>query len=342
MAEIIFSNAEQAIYYLLRNLRLSRIDQRFLSNLELIIHKKEKVTSNQVLLFNKIIGKYKRQLARHGFFSETIISLPWNSEILQSSVQYTNAHINIIDDKIFLKSPYNKNFINSLKKNPIHSLKWDKLNRHYEVSYSTYKLKQLINLVENNYTGVSYCNLTNKLLDQIKSYSDIKYWNPTLVYNNKQFLIKAANASVIDAIKNINFTESHASFAELAYYGISIDESVVDYLLTHEKLSEEYVKFLTSHCLVYEITEMPKIIKWLKTINCDYIFDANKNWKISEYVSKALDETKIPHSVGLAFNDTSERPVLFTFKMLGVPVLAPNKLYKVIRFVNSQPVKINK
>lgn len=342
MAEIVFSNTEQVIHYMIHNLRLSRVDEKFLTNIQLIINKKEKVTTNQVTLFNKIVGKYRRQLARHGFFVEQILALPWKSMILESSTQYTNAHITISDGKIFLRSPYNKGFITDLKKNPIYSLKWDTVNRYYEISYSTDKLKRIIDLVKSHYTSINYCDTTSKLLSHLEQFKDIRYWQPTLVYSNGYLFIKAANESVIEATSKINFIDLPKTISDLAYYGISIDDSVIEHLI-NSAYDSGYIEFLTSYSLVYEITEIPKVIRWLQSIECDCIIDTNRNWMNSSDASDAIKESKIFHtSISFQLADISpyERPVFFTFKMYGTPPFAPQKPYKVIRFLNSQPVKL--
>jgi hypothetical protein len=80
---------------MISNLNLGRNDERFLHNLEKLICNTRKVTTNQVELVNKLIEKYQRQLNKHKLFSTDLLVLPWETLIVQTTEEYTSAHIGI-------------------------------------------------------------------------------------------------------------------------------------------------------------------------------------------------------------------------------------------------------
>ncbi len=106
---------EHLIYFMIKNLRLSRYDSRFLENLEKMIVTTKRVTSNQVELVTKLIEKYQRQLIKQGLFTDVLLNLPWTTTIVTTTEEYTSAHIGTLDDNIILKTPFNRAFINEFR-----------------------------------------------------------------------------------------------------------------------------------------------------------------------------------------------------------------------------------
>ena len=80
------NTAEDLVYFISTNhLALSRYDSKFIGN----IQKLNQLTSNQVILFHKLLFKYSRQLAKHELFPENLIVLPWRKPIVESVPEFT-------------------------------------------------------------------------------------------------------------------------------------------------------------------------------------------------------------------------------------------------------------
>ena len=225
------NNKEQLIYFMITNLRLSRYDSRFLQNLEKIILVKKVVTSNQVSLVEKLIEKYERQLAKHDMFIDNLLKLIWTTLVIKTTDEYTSAHIGMLDDNLILKTPYNKAFITAFRSLNQSGYVWDNVNKYYIADLSTHSLKLAINMTSKFFTEVRYSDRIQQLLKQVSYYKDVKYWTPTLVYVNGNYMIACSNPSLDEAIRHITLSTELSTLAELVRYGIEIDNNI---LLTDE------------------------------------------------------------------------------------------------------------
>jgi hypothetical protein len=153
-------------------------------------------------LFRKVAGKYKRQFSQLKIEVEEILTRSWDVPLVESIAEYTGASIKIENDKLILRSPFNKNFLTALKKNPIYTLQWVKDKRQYEAEYSHTNLKELLYLTADHYTILSYCEKVTQIVDSLSAYENIKYWVPTLVYKG-HYYIAAMNEHLYGAIKDI-------------------------------------------------------------------------------------------------------------------------------------------
>ena len=201
------NNKEQLIYYMVANLRLSRYDIRFLQNLEKISSVKKRITSNQVELVDKLIEKYERQFVKNQMFIKELAKLPWKTLVVETTDEYTSAHIGILNDNIILKTPYNKAFITAFRSLSESSFIWDNTNKYYIADLSTFSLKLAINMVTKFFNEVRYSDNVKKLLDQLSYYKDVKYWTPTLVCTNGNYIIACTNTALDEAIKHISLNK---------------------------------------------------------------------------------------------------------------------------------------
>ena len=207
------NNKEQLIYFMVTNLRLSRYDIRFLQNLEKIISIKKVVTSNQVNLVEKLVEKYERQLVKHEMFITNLLKLPWTTIVIETTDDYTSAHIGILDDNLILKTPYNKAFITAFRSLSQSGFEWDNINKYYIADLSTHSLKLVINMTSKFFNEVRYSDKVKELLNQLSYYKDVKYWIPTLVYANGNYMIACTNPALDEAIKHITLSTELTTLA---------------------------------------------------------------------------------------------------------------------------------
>lgn len=335
------NNKEHLIYYMVSNLRLSRYDIRFLQNLEKIIIDKKRITSNQVGLVEKLIEKYERQFVKNQLFIDELLKLPWKTMVVETTDEYTSAHIGILDDNIILKTPYNKLFITSFRSLSQSSFIWDYENKYYIADLSTFSLKLAINVATKFFTEVRYSDKVRKLLDQLEYYKDVKYWKPTLVCVNNNYMIASSNSALDNSIQHIKLNTELTTLAELVRYGIDIDENI---LLTDEE------RFAGSYNPKIELSKICDIIPWLQNIKCDYVsvsgVGISTSVKFKIEFKQALERAGIKYDDNIKFVSSEHMkeykfPVIVKFKLIS-DFTESVHMAKVINIVNSQPVNLEK
>lgn len=332
--------AEHLIYFMIHNLRLSRYDSRFLENLEKISITTHKVTTNQVELVNKLIDKYQRQLSKHGHFIETLLNLPWTTPIVQTTREYTSAHIGILEDNVILKTPYNKAFITEFRTVSESCFVWDHTNKYYIGDLSTYSLKLAIQTANRFFDDVRYSDRVNQLLQQMEYYKDVVYWTPTLINANGNYLIACTNTALDKAIEHLPLNTELHTLAELARYGITIDNNI---LLTEEE------QFAAQYNPKIEISNLADIVPWLKNINCDCVYVSGMS--LNTMINQKYQFKNAVIDAGIKYMDnpkfTTQRQLNYKFpvaiRLRMVPDFnEPTNLAKIINVVNSQPVNLEK
>lgn len=332
------------LHFMLGTLRLSRQDAKFLHNLSMLLHNKQNVTSNQVNLYKKILSKYERQFNKHNYNVTLLFSLPWNINIIQSSYEYTNAFINIVDGKIILKCPYNQKFISTLRGlNGNEAFVWNKSQKQYEASYSTYNLKIIVDAAFLHFENASCCPIVVKLLDQLYLLDDAKYWNPTLEKINNNYIIVAANEHVLSAIENIELNDDPHTLNKLSYYGIEISDSIKNKSKLHRFAGEFETRV--------EITDTKFIVDCIKQVKADIVFigsgDLNSQKAKNEIVTMLVDTGIEVKTINL-FNNWGDadiidprkyqNPIYLRFKKTQLMEVTP--VNKIVTLVNSTPINI--
>ena len=333
------NNKEQLVYYMVANLRLSRYDIRFLQNLEKISSVKKRITSNQVELVDKLIEKYERQFVKNQMFIKDLSKLPWKTLVVETTDEYTSAHIGILNDNLILKTPYNKAFITAFRSLSESSFVWDNVNKYYIADLSTFSLKLASNMVTKFFNDVRYSDNVKKLLDQLSYYKNVKYWTPTLVCINGNYMIACTNKALDESIKHITLNTELITLAELVRYGIQIDESIL-------RTDEE--RFAGSYNPKIELNNICDIVPWLQNIKCDYVsvsgIGLSTNLKFKDSLKQSLEKAGIQYNdAGRVITHTNlskyKFPVIVKFKLIADDYI---NVAKVINVVNSQPINLEK
>jgi len=324
--------SEHIAHFMKKNISLGRFDERFVTNLLTL----DQITTNQVELFYKIVFKYRRQFVKHELDVDQLIYLPWDMQVIESSPQYTTGHVTIEDNKIYFKSPYNKNFINAFRKKPNNHFKWNKDLRRHEVDYGLFQLKILLEVANEFYKDMFYCDITKSLLNQLESYKDVRYWQPTLCNINGNLYIVATNIYLDEALGNMVLNTDSITIANLVYHGVTIDESVYD-------ISDKKQNFMANMFPKVEVSEVTIIVPWLQEIGCDAVFlhtyrytDVKPVRDLLEILQKTtidviLEDTiikrKYDFPVTVGFRNQTEHD-------------SKNRFAKIITMVDSTPVDI--
>lgn len=331
-----FKTLNDVAGWMLTNIRLSRYDEQFVNNLTFYTLQYNRITNNQDLLFKKVTSKYKKQFTHNKIIVEDLLKLPWHVNVVPSIPEYTGASIKVEDDRIIFRSPYNKNFLTALRKNPLYRLEWDKNKRQYEAKYSPTTLKQLIYLSADYYDTLNYCDKVTQIINNLGEYETVKYWVPTLIYKDSRFYIAAINEHLYNAIKNVQITDELKTIATLVKYGVNIDESVISHFLKTEPY--EKVHFASSFEAQVEIKDANTVMNWLREFGCDAISEPKSFLTKNTLQVDATDIDICKNSKDLTNYDN---PVIVyqkgTFSLVSE---RPLKLFKIIKFINSEPVDL--
>lgn len=321
-------------------IRLSRQDAGFLNNISQLITAKGKITSNQVKLFNHVVRKYDRQFAKLGYDVNKLVALPWNLPIVESSAHYTDAFIELVDDRIFFRCPYNNKFLKQLRESADNDcIVWDRVVKQYEAKFSTTILKMVVNMVFNHYETVHCCDKIIAMMDSLLQYDKIKYWNPTLVNVKGNYLIAATNEAINQLVEKITLSDDPYILNYLCKHAINIDEDI---------LKTPIQQFAASYTPQIDYEHIEQLIEYLKEIKCDSIYieqrnSEDKNWS---NLKTLLTQTKIPiveTSIWTKPPSPKERGYVNPVIISG---LASNmfsgyfSVSKVISLVNNKPIKL--
>jgi len=187
---------------------------------------------------------------------------------------------------------------------------------------------------------VHYCNIVTGLLDTIKEYKDVKYWQPTLVKINDNLFITATTEQLDDALGDMVLDTTPTTISKLVYHGVHIDESLYD-------INDEKQTFISNRVYEMEVTEVLNIVPWLTEIGCDYVmFTGNK---ILADIRKSLRDSLTLAGIQIDLEtkwvtkskeSSYNFPVVIRFRTSNISYDEPIKAGKIVQLVNSQPIDI--
>lgn len=339
-----YSNLDLVASFMIASLRLSNYDRDFLNNLTLYVIKNNYITSNQDRLFKRVARNYQRQFNQHKLNVDDLLVLPWSCKIIPSSPEYTNASISIEDNKIILRTPYKKDFISSMRKNPVYGLEWNKEQRQYEMNFSLYTIKKVLSLCVDHFEDINFSDDITQIVERISVYDGAKYWDPTIILKNDKLYIIACTDYLYDAIKDIPFELDLKTISKLVSYGITVDDSVKEYFYNNH--SREKVKFATEFITTFESSLLPVMFGWLKEFGCNTVGEfnlftgVNPLWR-EGYIS-SLNKLQMKHVTSSEIENLQGEDVAILTSRGGAAPIAnkPVKLYKFIKCVNSQPINL--
>jgi hypothetical protein len=329
---------EHLIYFMQSGMmRLSKYDLRFVQNLQILALEKASLTTNQVALFDKLVDKYRRQLHKHGLTTEQLTILNWDSEVVPSDPKFTEAYVTIDNSNILFRSPFNKKFVDAFNKVPNNPFKWMKERKVYEASYSTHALKLLLSISPEHYPVVNYCPITSGLLNSTEQFN-AKYWSPTLVKTNGNYLIAATNVHVDKAINNLPLSADVDCLVNLSIHGIRVDNAIIN--------NDPLLKFASEYETEVDFKDVDQLITYLKAIKCDSVLITGQSSMMVQYrriLTNKLKEAEINLDeknfleIGSRINNHVNPVMINLASNINVHV---DKLKKIIRMKNSTPVVV--
>lgn len=266
MSKVKPTTKEQLVYYLSNNISLGTYDKKFINNLiTMYVTPNKPVTTNQNDLLEKIVVRYSRQLAKQEISAEEMNKLSWTVAPIQSTPQYTEAHLTIKDDTIELRSPFKSDFVKQFREIPY--AKWNREDKAWYVPYCEEILFIVTKMVNQHYNTVNYDDNIKRILNTVETYVDIKYWHPTLIKTNNRFYIAASNQSLNNAIQEIELNDDYHTIARLTRYGIKIDDSIISQ--PHIDIAK-MLKVIDRSPHIESNTD--ELLDYLLTIKADYVY----------------------------------------------------------------------
>lgn len=276
---------EQLLQFFLQSIKLSQYDQKFMSNLQLIVHRDNKVTSNQSDLFDKLIEKYNKQLSRYGLVKETMLGLKWKALVVQSSPSYIGARVSIENDRLILKVPFNKTFIAKFREVRNNPFKWERNERCYVAPFTTQGLKVLKENLHKYFSIVQYCSQTESILHSLSEY-EAEIWDPTLVKVNGNLVVLAINAVLGELLKDVELKDNLATIFTLSRMGVKIHPSLI---------TDDKTKFASEFITNVDIDDIPKLVEWFAEMGVTHTImgkGLTMNKPIRYSIAQALEKYK--------------------------------------------------
>lgn len=256
-------NKEQLLYFFLNGkVSLSQYDYKFMANLQTMIQNKSRVTSNQATLFDNLISKYKKQLTKNGFDKDTLKALPWKTDVVESTPEYTGATISLYDNELVIKVPFNKAFISAFRQVKNNNFEWDKERKVYRTAFNTTALKIAYTELGKHFPSVRFDDTISKLINDISVY-EAEIYNPTLRVINGKPIVVAINSMLGDLIQNMDLKIDGKTLFNLSLMGISIHPDVYK--------SDPRLEFASKRVCEVEIDQVETAISWMKSLGCNNV-----------------------------------------------------------------------
>lgn len=289
------NNKEQLLYFFLQGkISLSQYDYKFMANLQTMIRDKNRVTSNQAELFDKLIGKYKKQLTKNGYDIDVLLSLGWKTYLVESTDEFTGAFVSIKDDGLVIRVPFNKTFINSFREVKYNPYVWDKESKLYIAPFSTTAFKIAASRLQKYFPSVNFCDESQAILNDIAKL-DSEIWNPTLVRVGDSLIVAAASPVLAELISEIDLKLDSATLFKLTQLGVTISPSL--------NITEPKLLFASTRVYEVELTQIESVISWMKSLGC-------KNVVMGRGLRNIINQDGLTHMIE-KYGMTSVGPMSF-------------------------------
>jgi hypothetical protein len=308
---------------------VSKKDYSFFSNLSKIITDESRITSNQAKLFDKLIVKYQRQLKKQGCQIETLLALDWLNDVVESRIEFTQTKIFCNANQLYIKGPFNTQFVQNFRRAVLNPFIWDNKNKHYVADYSTYNLKLAIDYVGKYYQDYVLCDTLQQIVSRIDSFQS-KYWNPTLIKVQNQFYVVCTNEILQERISHIQLNDDPATLYELSNYGVIIDESITQ--------DDELLAFAGSYKVTFDLKDLDNLVDMLSLLKVENVFTARDlvyTRDISNEIKTKLLEKGITCKTTKSEHDEG---VLLLTNTVHTPAM--RKATKIVQIKNSRPIHI--
>jgi hypothetical protein len=332
-------NKEQLLYFFLQGkISLSQYDYKFMANLQSMIQNNMRVTSNQADLFDKLISKYAKQLTKQGLVKEELKSLSWKTMIVESTPEYTGGVVSLIEEDINIRVPFNKTFISEFRNVRHNMFDWSKETKSYSAPFSTNALKIAYTVLPKFFSTVRYDDELQAIITELQQYEGM-IWNPTLMQVNGNLVVAAVNPVLAEIIGDMTLSLDSRTLFKLSCMGVNVDPAIIK---TYPML-----EFSASRVYEVEITEVEKVIGWMKNIGCENVLigRAAKNIIDRDGLTKMIEKYGMKATGSMAFfgNKMSEGVTMIIQHTTPTDIRMfdlQNNISKTIVVKDSRPIEV--
>lgn len=310
-------------------IHVSRQDYSFFINL-FKLAEEGKVTTGQDSLLNKLILKYQKQLSKQGYDKDWLQNLSWEKELVQTLDYFKQAHLNLVNDNLILKTPFSKSFINELRsKQEYNTFEWDRKNKQYASPSTTLALKTILPLLHKNFEQVILDEVLQKTVKDIQEYENL-IWNPTLVRIHNHYYIVACNEQISQQVTDNILSNSAECVYYLSRLGVKIHNSIGE--------SEE-LNFASSYSYEIDISKIDDLIYYIKSINVKTVCVDNQFKYTRGLYTEICDKLQNEgiETLQLTPDISKDMPILLQFKGYTNSDFNPPKIIKI---QNSRPILV--
>ena len=327
-------------FFLQGKISLSQYDYKFMMNLQTMIHDSHRVTSNQAELFDKLISKYTKQLARAALVKEELKVLPWKATVVQSTPEYTGATVSLFEDIITLRVPFNKTFISSFRDIEDNPFEWIKEEKLYRGPFSTIAFKLLHHMLPKFFMIVNYCESLSSILEDLKQYEGL-IWEPTLIRFNGRILLGASNPVVAEFISDIDLTMTADTLYALSRFQFPAHP---DFYGNDPKL-----KFAYEYVTEVDIDNLAQVAQWMRSLKVQRVLldrTLTMDKKFRSDIETALTGISVVPATSTDFNrDPPVYPRSFLLQSHShlnyrLNTYVHHNIDKIVVLKNSRPVEI--
>jgi len=285
-------------YFIKGYIHIGKKDYLFFHNLDKFLHEGKNITSKQNDLFNKLIVKYQRQLQKQNFDIKFLLDLNWKTKVVPTDPELLVAKINLIDNSLVVKTPYNKKFSSAISNKSLrtNSFTWDKTNKCYVAPFTTTNFSYAYKKVQECFPSYRLCTNLQQIIDEVEGLND-KIWCPTLVERNKLFYILAVNENLYNQIKNFDVRTDLNSLYALSKFGIKINSSILN--------SDILTNFLNKREVLVNYQEAETILQNLHIMGINKVYvHSNSNNFLKNSTNYILEQLK-KYGISFQFLKTS-------------------------------------
>jgi hypothetical protein len=328
---------EHLLHYMMKgNVHLSKKDYGFFNNLTYIIKDKNKVTSNQNKLFEKLIYKYQRQLRKLNVNIEKVLELNWDAEIVDSLEEYLVPKIYLEGDVICLRTPFNSKFIQSIKSNKDNTFVWVPEYKVYRSKFYTHSLRLAVDLCDKFFAKVEYCDtLKEMLLPFLNDKHATKA--PILTVNEGKYYINNMNESLNNAVQDIELNDDPNTLYALSRYGISVSDDIIK--------NDQFLSFASQYVVKIDMDDLLKNPEYLTKLGVKDVCFAIGHVVNSGADKELLAFLKQNNITVHSKLDTIVDGTLFIKRVISNNFANPlggayKKISKIVLLMNSRPINI--
>lgn len=345
---------EQLVYYMLQHISLGTYDNKFLTNLhDNLVSKKNPVTSNQADLLTKITLRYFKQFKKQEIDVNEMAALPWSTQPVLSSPQYTSAFCQVEDDVLTIRSPYNADFITEIRKMPVIA-SWDRDTKTWSMPYCEITAKHAIECVTKHYSSINFCPVLTEVVDTFAKYETALHWDPIYIKVNDNYMVAGITKQIHEIIENVTMDVSPATLALLSSLGVNISNDAVleaCALQGNTTSGHKLIDFATSSSsTIMDENYMDELAVYLKEIKSDFILIVDTYKEKNRGYTRKLYDLLISMNLNAhlvarqekADVDISEYnlPVIVNSSLWGMGSFSKIAKCKIVFLGNSKPIDI--